>query len=57
MLGRLAPFLIALLAPVTAHAPVVEWRLEAVEFREVNLCLKECPMKMGIVTRYEWRSK
>ena len=39
-----------------AHAPVVEWRLEAVEWREVNLCLKDCGLRAGFVTGYQWRA-
>ena len=57
MLGRLASIPIIMLFPSPADAPVPDWVLVPGEFVEVNLCLKECPLKARWVTKYEWRTK
>lgn len=53
---RIYAFALLLLAfsPI-ADAPVLEWRLIPVEWKEVSLCLEPCMYKAKLVTKYEWR--
>lgn len=48
---------LALLLPVIADAPVLEWRLIPVEWVEVNLCAEPCMYKARWVKKYEWEAR
>lgn len=52
----LALLLLLAFSPI-ADAPVLEWRLIPVEWKEVSMCREPCIYKVRFVTKYEWISQ